>query len=118
MLGCNNLYKPHSPLKKMKALKKGYLKVFSLVLVFIALSFSISIASSPSYAYIYLDNTYKGLTPRTITNLTAGNYSLKITKSGYYDYKTIANIQSGKVTTISATLQSSASPTPSPSPYY
>ena len=74
---------------------------------------TISLTTSPSLAYIYLDGTYKGYTPRNITNMTAGNYQLKLTKYGYYDYKTITNIQSGKTTTMSITLQ----PSPNPSPY-
>ena len=83
---------------------------------------TLSLTTSPSYASIYLDGSYKGLTPRNITNITAGNYNLKLTKYGYYDYSTIANIQSAKTTKLSATLQpspsSSQSPSPSPSPLY
>ncbi len=80
---------------------------------------SLSITSSPSSAYVYLDGSYKGLTPRNITNLSSGNYTLKLVKSGYLDYKKIVNIQSGKTTKLSPTLlqQLSTTPSPSPSPY-
>ena len=75
------------------------------MMLWIAVSLPIiSLTTSPSSAYIYLDNTYKGLTPRNITNMGAGNYTLKLTKYRYYDYNAIANIQSGKTTKLSVTL--------------
>ncbi len=81
---------------------------------------SLSISTSPTGASIYLDGLYKGLTPRNMTNMTSGNYTLKIVKSGYKDYSAIVNIKSGKVTAVAVTLQSSFtpiySPFPSPSP--
>jgi len=77
---------------------------------------TLSISSTPSSAYIYLDGIYKGLTPRNITNMTSGNYTLKLTKYRYYDYKAIVNIQSGKITKLSPTLLQQLSTTPSPSP--
>ncbi len=68
---------------------------------------ALSITSSPSSAYIYLDGTYKGLTPQNITNMTSGNYTLKLSKFRYYDYVTTTNIQQGQRTEISIKLQSS-----------
>ncbi len=78
---------------------------------------TLSVSSYPSYAYIYVDNVYKGITPKSITNLTAGNYTLTLFKPGYITYSKTVNIQAGKVTTVSALL-ATTSPTPSPSPSY
>ena len=80
---------------------------------------SLSITSYPTGASIYLDGSYKGLTPRAIINLTSGNYTLKLIKSGYKTKTSIVNIQSGKITKISETLfQETAYPTASPTPYF
>ena len=50
------------------------------------------VTSNPSSAYIYVDNVYKGLTPKNITNITSGNHTIKLAKSGYNPYTTIRNI--------------------------
>ena len=87
---------------------------------------TLSITTSPSSAYVYIDGYYKGLTPRNITNITAGNYTLRLTKYGYQDYKTTLKIEQGKLTKLSPILLQQLSTTPSPSqspttsstPYY
>ena len=47
---------------------------------------TLAVSSVPSGANIYLNNALKGQSPLTILNLSAGNYTLNLTKSGYNDY--------------------------------
>ncbi|MBI2449227.1 PEGA domain-containing protein [Candidatus Pacearchaeota archaeon] len=63
------------------------------------------ITSSPSSASIYLDNIYRGYTPKDIKELIEGNYDLRLTKYGYQDYKSILQIEQGKTTKLSLILQ-------------
>ncbi len=45
----------------------------------------INVHSKPKLAEVYLNNTYLGLTPVTV-NINKGIYTIRITKSGYYDF--------------------------------
>jgi len=44
------------------------------------------VASNPSGASIYIDEEYKGMTPKIVTGLSDGFHSLKISKEYYQDY--------------------------------
>jgi formylglycine-generating enzyme required for sulfatase activity len=57
---------------------------------------SLYIKSSPSGASVYLDGTYKGTTPKQIENISAGSYTLKVTKSGYEDESMTINVRAGE----------------------
>ncbi|MEM5777527.1 MAG: serine/threonine-protein kinase [Candidatus Aenigmatarchaeota archaeon] len=46
---------------------------------------TISISSNPSGAKVYINNSYKGITPINVT-LKEGKYNVKLTKEGYMDY--------------------------------
>ena len=46
---------------------------------------SVSVSSTPTGASIYLDGNYKGITPKTISDVPVGTHSLLLTKAGYYD---------------------------------
>jgi|GEM_PF-5177260 len=48
----------------------------------------------PSSASLYIDGSYKGLTPYT-ANLTVGNHIIGITKSGYVNYSTTKYVAAG-----------------------
>ena len=52
--------------------------------------------STPSGAYIYINNTYKGTTPKTISGLTIGTKQVKFRKNNYNDYLT-TTIQDAQV---------------------
>jgi hypothetical protein len=65
---------------------------------------SLDVRSTPSGANIYIDDTYKGVTPKVISGVTEGSHRIKITRSGYYDYTETNSITAGKTTTVSATL--------------
>lgn len=65
---------------------------------------SLSLASSPAGADVYIDGTYRGITPVTLSGLTTGSHTIIISQSGYTDYSTIATIYAGQTRTVSVTL--------------
>ncbi|KUG14947.1 hypothetical protein ASZ90_015401 [hydrocarbon metagenome] len=75
---------------------------------------SIAVSSTPAGAQVFLDNVYEGITPLTISPVTAGSHSLLIKQPGYADWQATETVQSGQVTQVVATL--SLSPAPSPTP--
>ena len=100
----DNQYKGTSPvtinlnpgtytLKLQKAGYETYNEQFNLSttltknisLIPIAKNYDLSLSSNPSGASIYVNNQNKGTTPKTLT-LEEGNYSVKLSKSGYVDY--------------------------------
>jgi len=72
---------------------------------------SLDVGSTPSGASIYIDGTYKGVTPTLVPGVSAGSHQVKITRNGYYDYTKTTAVTAGKTTTVSATL-TSFPPTP------
>jgi len=62
------------------------------------------IQSSPANAQLYVDGTYYGLTPHTVSGLSPGSHSVLVQKSGYQDWSSTAQVSSGSTTTVSATL--------------
>ncbi len=59
---------------------------------------NLEIMYCPSGASVYLDGTYKGLTgsnSMTITGLTPGSHTVRITKTGYNDYFTPITVVAG-----------------------
>lgn len=53
----------------------------------VSLHGSLIINSSPSEAEVYVDDVYKGLTPKTLAKLKSGPYEILIKKDGYCDLK-------------------------------
>jgi diacylglycerol kinase family enzyme len=77
---------------------------------------SIYVQSTPSGAEISIDGTYKGITPLTISDVSIGYHTIKLTKSGYEDYYTgKIYISTGETTPISASL-ARVVPTARPTP--
>lgn len=72
----------------------------------------VSVSSDPSEAAIYLDETYKGKTPKTIP-ISPGTHTVRIAKSGYRDWSDYTKVESGKTKEMSAVLISISTPTPS-----
>ncbi|MFH1246514.1 MAG: PEGA domain-containing protein [Candidatus Micrarchaeota archaeon] len=71
--------------------------------------------SNPSGANIYLNEVYKGITPKTFS-VAAGTYTLKLTKAGYLPYVQSITIIKGRTLTVNANLILNVTPSPSPSP--
>ncbi len=54
-------------------------------------NYDISFSSNPSGAKIYINNQYKGTTPKSLT-LEEGNYTAKLSMNGYEDYTETINL--------------------------
>ena len=78
----------------------------------------LSVGSSPNNANVYLNNdpTSIALTPANIDYLNPGTYSIKITKTGYYEYLASVNVYAGETSNIYTTLNPIPRPSPSTSP--
>jgi hypothetical protein len=72
-------------------------------------------------ASILIDGVYYGVTPGTLTGISAGDHIIRLTLSGYYDYEGTFSAVPGQATHIfgtlpplsgSSTQQSTASATP------
>jgi hypothetical protein len=70
------------------------------------------VTSVPSGAAVYVDNVYKGITPvdgpLDVIDLTPGSHALILTRTGYQDYKSSANLEASKTTMVNAQMQASA----------
>jgi len=62
------------------------------------------IVSDPPGAATYLDGTYKGKTPLSLSNVAPATHTVEFDLSGYYDWKSTVSVPSGGTKTVSATL--------------
>ena len=67
----------------------------------------IKTTSSPSGVNVYVDGSYKGRTPMTISDVSPGPHTVKFTYQGYDDYQKEVSVSAGDVISIPATLQKS-----------
>ncbi|WP_241481307.1 PEGA domain-containing protein [Methanoculleus sediminis] len=65
---------------------------------------SIKVTSSPSGAYVYMDGTYKGRTPLTLTSVSAKKHNIELDLSGYYDWKSSVTVSPGVTSYVNAYL--------------
>ena len=65
---------------------------------------NLKVSSSPSGAAVYVNNVYYGTTPHTVYNLPTGNADLRLTYSGYKDYRDTVTIAAGQTVTTYASL--------------
>jgi len=79
---------------------------------------TLKIESVPGSAKVYIDGVYKGETPSsgylTISDLTAGDHDLKLTKSGYKDWIGVVTIPSGATKYKAVILEPITLPPPIP----
>ena len=66
---------------------------------------TLNISSAPSEAVIYDNNVFRGLTPREYNDASPGSHTIRLTKTGYLDYVTNVNVNSGQTTFVNAVLQ-------------
>ncbi|QYZ78978.1 PEGA domain-containing protein [Methanofollis formosanus] len=71
---------------------------------------SIYVTSSPSGAKVYLDGTYEGKTPRTITGISEGRHYIELEEAGYQEWTGPVTVVAGQQTYVSATLNSNPKP--------
>jgi hypothetical protein len=65
---------------------------------------TLQVSSSPSGAQLFLDNVYMGVTPITLTQVTAGSHTVLLKLSGYQDWQVTAQVAAGQTTPVTATL--------------
>ena len=65
----------------------------------------IRVTSDPSRARVFLDGTYGGRTPLTIRNVRVGEYQIKVSKEGYYDWSQAIRVRSNVIKRVFATLE-------------
>lgn len=76
---------------------------------------AISISSQPAGAEMYLDDTFRGITPLTLSGVSAGSHTVLLTMSGYVDSTMSVNVAAGQLTPVAMSLaQTSETPTKSP----
>jgi hypothetical protein len=66
---------------------------------------SLLVNSIPPGASILLDGVAKGVTPRTISGVQPGVYTLVLEKEGYADYEKNVTVSAGRTTMVTGTLQ-------------
>jgi hypothetical protein len=77
---------------------------------------SIDIRSQPTGATITLDGSQLGLTPAQLTNIKAGSHTLKLSLTGYSDWRQPVTVNSGSTTNVNAALYSLAGTTTTAQP--
>ncbi len=75
---------------------------------------SIVVNSNPSGAYVYMDATYKGTTPLTLSSVSAKDHVIELDLNGYYDWKTTVSVSPGVTSYVSAQMN----PIPNQNPGY
>jgi hypothetical protein len=65
---------------------------------------SLSLSSSPAGADVYIDGSYRGITPVTLSGVTTGSHAIIISQSGYTDYSTTVTVYAEQTRTVSVTL--------------
>jgi hypothetical protein len=58
----------------------------------------------PAGALVYVDDVVMGITPVTLTNITPGRHTVRISLEGYQDWSKKVNVEKEVVTSISANL--------------
>lgn len=66
---------------------------------------SLNVTSIPSAASLYVDNIYRGITPKFVSGLSSGSHSVLATKPGYQDYTTSVTIYAGQTTYLNIVMQ-------------
>lgn len=69
---------------------------------------TIKLISNPSGASVFLDNSFKGVSPITLKDITIGKHIIKIIKTGYKVVEEEATVSSNKTTEILVNLTSLA----------
>ncbi|RXE56198.1 hypothetical protein ABH15_08595 [Methanoculleus taiwanensis] len=75
---------------------------------------SIVISSNPSGAYVYMDASYKGKTPLTLSSVSAKSHVIELDMNGFYDWKTTVTVSPGVTSYVNAQMN----PIPAQNPGY
>jgi hypothetical protein len=93
-----------TPQVQTKFLSPGSTVYFSGPYVAIPPTGSISVSSSPSGASIYIDGSYQGTSPKTLTGIPAGSHTITLKLTGYQDWSQNVNVVTGQTSEISVPL--------------
>jgi hypothetical protein len=66
---------------------------------------TLSVTSTPAEARVFLDGVERGITPLTISGVSAGLHQLRVTRQGYEEYSTTVRIWPGKAAIVPVTLK-------------
>ncbi|MDK2975281.1 MAG: hypothetical protein PWP08_1652 [Methanofollis sp.] len=72
---------------------------------------SIYVFSSPSNAHIYLDGSYQGTSPMTLSGIPAGSHVVEVEKAGYREWTGTVRVTAGQQAHVSVSLNSNPQPT-------
>lgn len=72
---------------------------------------SIYVSSTPSGASVYLDGSYMGISPKTISSVTKGGHTLRLEKAGYNTWESSVTVNPGQTSYVYPTLQPLSAPT-------
>jgi hypothetical protein len=72
----------------------------------------LSVSSTPAGASVFIDNALRGLTPITLTDVSAGSHQVLIRLEGYQDYSVTPQVNAGATNTITSTLNPNVTPEP------
>jgi hypothetical protein len=72
----------------------------------------ITVGSSPQGATIWLDNTFRGITPMILADIPQGSHAITLKMDGYRDWTSTVNVEAGSYTEIAGTLTSGSQPAP------
>ncbi|KAF5424303.1 MAG: PEGA domain-containing protein [Candidatus Methanocomedens sp.] len=73
---------------------------------------SIYVTSIPSGADIYLDGSYEGTTPKTISKVSEGSHTIKVTAGGYEEVSKGVAVTVGETASVSVELEIGEIPLP------
>jgi hypothetical protein len=71
----------------------------------------LSVSSTPTSADVYVDNVFRGITPLTLNDVSAGSHTLLLQLSGYNNYASTVQVNSGATNTVAAVLSPVTTPT-------
>ncbi len=75
----------------------------------------VSVSSSPAGAQVFIDGSYRGMTPISIRGVSSGQHDLRLVLAGYTEFNGGVTVSSGKIsesviTLIPGSINGSASP--------
>lgn len=73
---------------------------------------TLSVSSTPAGASVFIDNALKGVTPISLTDISAGSHQVLLRLEGYQDYTVTQQVNAGATNTIAAALNPNVTPKP------
>ncbi len=85
-------------------LRSGERRSLSYTLQRVAQYGTLKVSSNPQGAKVYIDGTYRGVTPISISSLRAGTHEVKVIKSGYQAWRENVYVGPNDIARVYATL--------------